>query len=80
MAKLLIGLYNEEYHFYYMKDKKIHANEAISSNPRVKKSIKDMPCTIEQLVLFKQAEQSSDGVISAAHIRLDTKSTGKCDL
>ncbi len=22
LAKLLIGLYNEEYHYYYMKDKK----------------------------------------------------------
>jgi hypothetical protein len=44
MAKLLIGLYNEEYHFYYMKDKKIQ--KAISSYPRVKKSIKDMPCSL----------------------------------
>jgi hypothetical protein len=70
MAKLLIGLYNEEYHYYYMKDKKIRANDAITSYPRVKKTIQDMPCTMEQLVLFKQAEQSADGVISADHIRL----------
>jgi hypothetical protein len=70
MAKLLIGLYNEEYHYYYMKNKKIRANDAITSYPRVKKTIQDMPCTMEQLVLFKQAEQSADGVISADHIRL----------
>jgi hypothetical protein len=73
MAKLLIGLYNEEYHYYYMKDKQICANDAITSYPRVKKTIQDMPCTMEQLVLFKQAEQSADSVISADHIRLPSR-------